>query len=145
MKLPTISSGIHSCSPSCFFDRNASTIVLNGNLTLLGGDFEVGHTVVPSLVVRCVDENLIDDLVEARGDANLLMFQSILAGVDDPLGDGLDRGTTHVDVGPLEDVLVLGEAAVGLSRLARLARLAGHTGSGGKTARGVHCSFGRQA
>ena len=64
-------------------DRNSSPIVENADLALLSVDRDLDsiHILVPLFVVRCIDENLVEDLVKTRHVTDISCLHRVQFGV----------------------------------------------------------------
>ena len=97
--------------------RDATRVAVNVDLELI-------HRRVALLVVSRVDEDLVEDLVQARNVRHLLLLHPPLLGVHAPHLVRVHLNRPHIGVGALKNVLVLGELLVRLlHRLLALDRL----------------------
>lgn len=93
------------------FDGNTASVVQNAYLALLSvyGDFDSVHVLVSLLVVRRIDKDFVEDLVQPRYEADLPCLHGVQFGVVDP---HLLLATLHranVGIRPLDNVFQLSE------------------------------------
>ena len=97
-------------------DGDAFAIVEDGDEALGGVDADPDHVhpAVPLVVVRGVDEHLVEYFVEGGHVVDLLVGELDVVLPEDPLARFFHLGATDVGVGADEDVLELGFLLVDL-------------------------------